>query len=138
MPHDPEKVLACREWLVIAASDLRAAMILREAAPPAIDQALYHCQQSAEKALKAFLVWHDKPARKTHNLDELGKQCAEIDGSLEIGLRELAVLTAYGWMYRYPGSSEIEPNIADADDAYRLASNAMRMISARLPADVAP
>jgi HEPN domain-containing protein len=113
-------------------------MILKQASPPAIDQALYHCQQSAEKALKAFLIWHDKPFRKTHNLDELAKQRAEIDGSLEPGLRELAILTAYGWMYRYPGSSEIEPDIADADDAYRLAADAMRMITARLPADVAP
>ncbi len=29
--------------------------------------------------MKAFLAWHDRPFRKTHNLIEIGEQCAAID-----------------------------------------------------------
>jgi HEPN domain-containing protein len=138
MPLDPEKVRLCREWLTIAASDLRAALLLNQASPPVVDQTLYHCQQCAEKTLKGFLTWHEVAFRKTHNLDELGSQCSAIDPSLEHVAREIRILTAYGWMYRYPSASEIEPSPADADDACRRASDAFRTFLSRLPAEVAP
>jgi HEPN domain-containing protein len=138
MPLDSEKIRLCREWLTIAASDLRAALLLNQASPPFVDQALYHCQQCAEKTLKAFLTWHEVPFRKTHNLDELGSQCSAIDPGLEQVTREIRILTAYGWMYRHPGASEFEPSLEDAHDAYRRASDAFRVFLARLPTEVAP
>ena len=125
MPHDPAKVVLCREWLTIAASDLRAASILTKASPPAIHQALYFCQQCSEKTLKAFLVWHDV-------------ECARIDSSLGNLIPQVASLTAYGSMYRYPRGSEIEVTSEDADDAYRCASDTMRVVLARLPPEVFP
>ena len=42
-------------------------------APPLPREALYHCQQAAEKALKGFLAFHDHPFRRTHDLRELGE-----------------------------------------------------------------
>lgn len=59
-----------REWLEKASDDLESARILAAADHAA--NALYHCQQSAEKSLKAFLTLHDRPFRKTHNPKELG------------------------------------------------------------------
>jgi len=56
MPHDPEFVAETRSWLVKADSDLRAADVLRSTRPPLLDDALYHYQQSAEKAPKGFLA----------------------------------------------------------------------------------
>ena len=44
--------------------------------PPITADMVFHAQQVVEKALKALLCWHDVPFRKTHNLVELGKQCA--------------------------------------------------------------
>jgi HEPN domain-containing protein len=64
-------------WLAKAVDDLECATVL--AASGHGETALYHCQQAAEKALKAFLTWHDQPFRKTHNLLELGDACAAID-----------------------------------------------------------
>jgi HEPN domain-containing protein len=138
MPPDAEKVQLTHEWLVIAASDLRAAQLLKQASPPLVDQALYQCQQCADKTLKAFLAWHETPFRRTHNLDELGSQCVASDPTLEHVIREAGMLRAYGWMYRYPGSSEIEPDPTDADEAYRCASDTLRAFLSRLPAEVAP
>jgi len=39
--------------------------------PPDVEDALFHCQQAAEKALKAVLIWHDRPFKKTHDLAAL-------------------------------------------------------------------
>lgn len=127
MPLDPEKVRLCREWLTIAASDLRAALTLKHASPPLLDHVLYHCQQCAEKTLKAFLVWY-----------ELRSQCRAVDPTLGTLNDDVIGLTAYGWMYRYPDRSEIEPTLKDAEDADRIASQTMTTILTRLPADVAP
>lgn len=57
-----------------------------------VGDALFHCQQAIEKALKAFLTWHDEPFRKTHDLGELGTQCVTLDDTLTALLRRAAPL----------------------------------------------
>jgi hypothetical protein len=44
-----------------------------------------------------------QPFRKTHDLAEIGRQCAAIDVSLEPLLKRAESLTAYAWAFRYPG-----------------------------------
>ena len=48
--------------------------------PPFYDVSVYHCQQAAEKAVKAFLVYHDKPYEKTHDFEVLVDLAGELDG----------------------------------------------------------
>lgn len=43
---------------------------------------MFHCQQAAEKALKALLTWHDEPFARTHDLGKLGAQLVALDCSL--------------------------------------------------------
>jgi HEPN domain-containing protein len=50
-------------WLAKAASDLRSARILADADDPPLDAAVYHCQQAAEKAVKALLVALETPLK---------------------------------------------------------------------------
>ena len=95
MPHDPALVEDTRGWLVKASLDLRAAQHDLEASPPLLADAVFHCQQAAEKALKAFLAWHDEPFRKTHNLEELGRQAAALDSSLGSLVDRAGGLTDY-------------------------------------------
>jgi len=92
-----------RAWLSRAKDDLRGAEIDLAASPPLRGDAAFHCQQAVEKALKAFLTWHDRPFRKTHDLVELGAECVAIDPPLEPHLRGTAPLTEYAWRYRHPG-----------------------------------
>jgi len=33
----------------------------------------YHAQQAVEKVMKAWLVWHGRPFRKTHQLVEIAE-----------------------------------------------------------------
>ncbi len=50
------KIFEVRAWLKKADDDLRGAQVDLAAAPPLIEDALFHCQQAAEKAMKAFLT----------------------------------------------------------------------------------
>jgi len=73
-------------WLVQAGKDLNAARLLAAAEP---SRSVFYSQQATEKAAKAFLALHDVPFRKTHDLNELGRQCAMLDSSLTPSCRML-------------------------------------------------
>jgi len=126
-----------KAWLRRAATDLRAAEHERTAKPPITADMVFHAQQIVEKTLKAFLTWHDQPFRKTHNLVELGEQCAEIVPEFEEILRQAAPLTEYAWKFRYPGESE-EPSLQEADSAVAVARGLYQNILSRLPQEVHP
>lgn len=56
MPPEEVRREDALAWFEKAHKDLRYAEIDLAAEPPACEDALYHFQQAAEKALKAFLV----------------------------------------------------------------------------------
>jgi HEPN domain-containing protein len=126
-----------REWLIKAALDRRAAEFEFTADPPLTADIVFHCQQLAEKSMKGFLAWHDEPFRKTHNLVEVGQQCAAIDATLTDLMRGAARLTEYAWRFRYPGEPE-EPPVSEAQEALALAREVYEAILSRLPEEVRP
>jgi len=93
---------------------------------------VFHCQQAVEKALKAFLTWHDVPFRKTHSLEEIGRQCAKLDDSLEPLVDRAAPLTEYAWRFRYPGPLE-SPSQPESEDAIQVARLVYDAVFQRLP-----
>jgi len=48
-------------WLAKAELDLRSAEHAFAAAPPLHEDVLFHSQQTVEKAMKAWLTFHDVP-----------------------------------------------------------------------------
>ena len=104
MAPDPELVAETRAWFVKASNDIRAAEALSAVSPPLLDEAVFHCQQAAEKALKGFLTWNGRTFRRTHNLEEIGEQCLTIDGSLREVVDQAVPLSEYAWKFRYPAS----------------------------------
>jgi HEPN domain-containing protein len=137
MPHDPARVAECRAWLLRALADLDAAAILLGAAKPRPESAVFHCQQAAEKAWKAFLFWHDVPLRKTHDLRELGQSCVAVDGSLAAIAEEAEQLTPFAWVFRYPGEPQ-ELSAEEAQEALAIAQRVYEAVLARLPEEVRP
>ena len=108
-----------RDWLVKAENDLASATLLASVVPPLRDTAAYHCQQAGEKALKALLVWKERPLLRTHDLGILLNQVAADYPQLE-ALRESAeLLTPYAVEYRYPGelAYPCEDELVEALDA---------------------
>lgn len=135
MPHDPVKIEETQSWFKKAQDDLRAGSVDMEAEPPLIEDALFHCQQAVEKAMKGFLTWHDQPFRKTHSLTELGVVCSKLDSSLENTLRKTTGLSEYATVYRYPGEA-VPPSEGEAAGARELAEEILSQLLARLPAEI--
>ncbi|MBM4062335.1 MAG: HEPN domain-containing protein [Planctomycetes bacterium] len=133
----PEVAAEVRDWLLRAAEDLREAEHDLVAAPPLIRGAVFHCQQAAEKTIKAFLAAHERPFRKTHDIDEIGSAAVAIDASLA-AVVDLAIdLAPYAWRYRYPGTP-VGPTEAEAQGALAVARDVWREVTARLPLHVRP
>lgn len=130
-PEEDVKLSLTHEWLAKAEEDLLAAERMNQP-PPLLDVALFHCQQATEKAFKAFLTWHDRPFRKTHELSELLLQCQEIDQQFADLLGSAKVLTQYATQTRYPGTSR-PPALIEAETALRFAREAVAFVVARLP-----
>ena len=55
------------DWIKKSESDLSAAKVLFSNNSPILDICVYHCQQSAEKALKAFLIFKTGKFKKVHD-----------------------------------------------------------------------
>jgi HEPN domain-containing protein len=119
-----------REWLDKADEDLASARVLIGSGH--IANALFFCQQATEKSLKAFLTWHERPFRRTHDLEELGESCRAIDGTLGALMEQADVLSDYAWKLRYPGAL-YTPEWKEAETMLGIASGIFREIQSRLP-----
>ncbi len=64
-----------RAWLQKAESDLAAAELCLQA-KTALDAACFHCQQAAEKSLKAWLIACETEFPFIHDLSKLLSLCA--------------------------------------------------------------
>jgi HEPN domain-containing protein len=137
MPHDPILVLETKGWLKKAAIDIRSAEHAFTAVPPILSDAVYHCQQAVEKALKAFLVWNNVPFRKTHSIEEIGEQCLVVDSTLKTLIDQGVPLTQYAWEFRYPGDIE-EPAQEESEEALQIAKKIYQDILKRLPKETYP
>jgi HEPN domain-containing protein len=69
-----------------------------------IANACYHCQQCAEKALKAFLVYNNVKYRMIHDLDDLCFDCKNIDPDFKQISVNCNILNDYITHSRYPSS----------------------------------
>jgi HEPN domain-containing protein len=83
--------------------------------PSETEISVFHCQQCAEKALKAYLVAHEIDPPKIHDLPILCKMCAEIDGEFQSLMDISSDLNPYAVAARYPKqlvSDEAEVDLA--------------------------
>lgn len=119
-------------WLDKANSDLLAAQILIEHSTLALGPAVFHCQQTAEKALKAFLIFKRVPFDRVHNLVYLLDLCETVEPSFAV-LREAAEsLTPYAVEVRYPGDM-LEISLEEAQQALAAAQAVWRQVLSFLP-----
>ena len=124
-----------RQWLRHAREDLTGVEVLMSAHPPLLKLALFHCQQTVEKTLKGFLVWHEQPFARTHNLVQLGKQCVALDESLKEAVVAAVDLTQYAVRFRYPGETS-ELTMEEARQWLAVARAVLDAVAQRLPEEV--
>jgi HEPN domain-containing protein len=112
---DPPRREEVQEWIEKSREDLEAARRLIEPTPePILVPAAFHCQQSAEKALKALLVHEGVTFRKVHDLMYLLDLCQQTQLD-EDRLREpLSELAPFAVDERYPtGRTELSTETVD-------------------------
>jgi len=81
------------------------------------------------------LTFHDESFTKTHNLIDLGLQCAQADARLRELAREAAPMNVYAVQFRYPG----EPYQPGVDEATTVLASARKLVAgvlACLPREV--
>lgn len=122
-------------WTVKAHRDLIAAQRL---APELPDIAIYHCQQAAEKALKAVLAYNDQDPGKTHNLATLIQQVSAYRPQLRSRLEEARFLSKYNIEYRYPvdSSEDLNPTPGELRKAFRFAKAICDDVMAGMPSEI--
>jgi len=97
-----------RQWLVLADNDLALAEHASKTMRPIpYEIVCFHCQQFAEKYLKAFLVSKGHEPPYIHDLVKLTTLC-EIENSIFSEIKQKCIiLTSYGVQPRYPGNMQI-------------------------------
>jgi len=90
-------------WVRKAEDDLAGARQLAASKPPKRDLVCFHCQQAAEKYLKALLQELGAAVPKIHDLDTLLDLLLPHDATLARLRRGLKGLSRQAIDYRYPG-----------------------------------
>jgi HEPN domain-containing protein len=102
-PPEPEVRALAAGWLAKARIDLLVCDSLLAQGADLWEAVAFHCQQAAEKALKAMLVWHQVEFPKTHDIQRLLDLLADVDSDVVGLVAAAAELTPFGVEYRYPG-----------------------------------
>lgn len=105
-------------WLKIAKEDLKVTKILLE--NEVFSTATYHCQQAAEKALKAYLVFKKQKVLKTHDLMKLVISCCRLNGGFKVLHDAAEHLNPFATKFRYPTEFDI-PDYVDTKSAIKQA-----------------
>ncbi len=80
-------------------------MLLAKSHNPPLEIITYHCQQTAEKYLKALLIENNQPVPFIHDLGKLNSECRKILPELSEIQNICERLTPFGTVTRYPGGS---------------------------------
>ena len=107
-------------WLRIARADMQVAQACVSMDPAQLGVAAYHCQQAAEKLLKAFLVLAGIDFRRTHDLKALGQDVAKAFPTLRVEIASMREWTGWGLAYRYPDGPDALPDPSGAELAQAL------------------
>jgi HEPN domain-containing protein len=121
-----------QQWLTKSQRDLKVAWVLFKNEESLFDAVAYHCQQSAEKSLKAYLTHKNTAFRKTHDLDVLIDLCCQSEASFQELKDGADTLTPYATEFRYP-SDTIEPEKYEAEEALAIASLVLDFVVKLLP-----
>lgn len=135
MNEQPDPIREVLRWVEQAEHDLLAAEHTMQLAESGLtDIICFHCQQCAEKYLKALLVFHAVPFPKTHDL-RLLLDLLPSRVSLDLSRTRIVPLNRYVVEGRYPG--DWEPiTVEEAQQALAMAQGVRTAVRAQLPRKV--
>jgi len=101
-----------------------------------LETACFHCQQTVEKGLKAFLVWRVAPFEKVHSLTYLLDLCERQDPGFTSIRDRAETLAPYAVEVRYPGEAR-EIAQTEAEEALATAEMVWKFVLNLLPPELA-
>lgn len=113
------------EWIRFAQMDFDAAKnmsVLHKPIP--LEIVCYHCQQSAEKILKAYAIAQGEFIIKTHDLKVLLDQCIKYDNQFDDYMKPCLTLVAYATLARYP----IGDDVVDEADMHTAIKDSLEIL----------
>jgi len=122
-----------KNWIIKALNDYKTAEKLINLPENEIitDTLCFHFQQTVEKLLKAFLVYHKIEFQKVHTIEYLIKLCSTINKEFESLYEKTKNLTDYAIDIRYPDDFYI-PTIQEARNAFESATFVKEFILKKL------
>lgn len=120
------------EWITKAEHDLGMAELAIANKPEYKDLICFHCQQCAEKYLKAYLIRLNISFRKSHSLNYLLDLLAAGDNVPDGIYNAAEILEDYGVEIRYPGDWA-QLNEEDIYEAYQAALKIKEFIKGKIP-----
>lgn len=119
-------------WLRKAGNDLKVVERLIDFEDAPKDMLCFHCQQTIEKYLKAYLTWADVRVGKTHDLETILNLCIEKDKQFEtLDKGKISKLTIYATQIRYP-EEEVEVSTEEMKEAHDIAEKVRNFVIRRL------
>lgn len=125
-----------REWLEKAEEDYGFVSHVISDEETFFAPLCFHCQQAAEKHLKAFLIAKGRPLRKIHSLKALLRECSEIDGDFGQLSTDSKELDPYYIDTRYPVSWPTGFSRQDAQKAFEAAGRIRELVKTKLSIQV--
>lgn len=105
------------QWVEKAENDLRAATIIAGEESPPTDTVCFHCQQTAEKYLKAYLITRGSGLVRTHDLVYLVGLCSKFNKKFNTLMDAAVTLNKYYIEGRYPADIPTYYSLNEAQTA---------------------
>ena len=122
-----DKTELLNSFFNLAQDDLKSAEYLSTMTSPTPDEIIcFHCQQSAEKYLKGFLVFHDILPPRTHDLTHLLELCENRMPEFSMLISKCSFLNRYAVIVRY--SYELQITIDDMKNAIQYAKDVKEFV----------
>jgi len=127
-----ENIRLAKKWVEKATGDLLNADNNLNAENVPFDTVCFHCQQAAEKLLKAYLIAKGKNYPLSHDLLLILEDIKDFDKSAEELRDYLITLNPYAVEIRYP-DEYFMPSREDAVEARQTAEQVRKFISTKCP-----
>lgn len=124
-PSDSRQLEEAQRWFAAATDDLLVVELALNRASPLSGAAAFHCQQAAEKAVKALLIARWRRPPRTHDLATLSELLSEVEPAISARVSAVDRISSWAVITRYP-DGEIPPSVENI----RAAASEVRMLVA--------
>lgn len=121
------------DWIFFARNDLNASKLLINS-DISLAIVFYHCQQSAEKSLKGYLVYKGERVKRTHDLVDLLNTCVLFDQEFRLLAEDVYDLNPFSSSTRYPEDAFLLPDMTTAHVCIKKAEKILDFVQQKITA----